>query len=134
MNTKPVTHPKSITWGATSLDGVKAVSIRQQGEVIADSSDGDKHPSVVALAGIGSEVIVSCDNIASISAVNIGAEAELRFTFEGARPGDAPITFTAPAAMLVDKRIEGKHGEIAGGFLKFVLRSPDGVTAPISAS
>lgn len=135
MNIKPVMNPKSVTWGSLSLNGVKAISMRQRGNVLRESADGDRFESVVALAKIGTELLLEGDNIAQqVGSTQIGSEAELRFTLDGARAGDEPITFSAPVAVLVEKRLEAKHGDLASSGLRFVLRSPDGVTAPISVS
>ena len=135
MNLKPVMNPKSVSWGALSINGVKAVYLRQNGTVLRDSSDADRFESVIALAKIGTEIILEGNNVAQqIGAAEIGNEAELRFTVDGARPGDEPITFTAPAAVLVEKRLDAKHGGLAVSNIHFLLRSADGVSAPISVS
>ncbi len=135
MNAKPVMNPKSVTWGSLSINGVKAVHLRQRGEVIRDASDGDRFESVVGLVRIGTEIVLEGENISQqIGETESGKEAELRFTIDGARPGDEPITFSAPAAVLVEKRLESRHGQLATGTLRFVVRSPDGLTAPVSVA
>ena len=135
MNLKPVMNPKSVIWGSISFNGVKSISLRQNGEVIRDYSDTDTYESVVALSKIGTELIIQGNNIhQQIGATEIGKEEELRFTLDAARSTDEPITFIAPNAVLIDKKFEGGHGSLAGCALRFVLRSSDGSTAPIGVS
>ncbi len=134
MNSNPVMNPKSVTWGSLSLDGVRSVIVRQKAATVADSSDGDLFESVVAAGGVATEAVVVCENIPRVFSALVGGEAELRFTLDGARPGDDPVTFVAPAAVLIERRVDGKHGEIASGVLRFSLRSADGTTAPLTVS
>ena len=135
MNLKPVMNPKSVTWGSVSFNGVKAVSFRQSGSAIRDCSDTDTFETVIALARVSSEVVLHGDNVdQQIGSTMIGGEAELRFTLDGARSGDEPITFVAPHAVLVDKKLQGGHGQLAAAAVRFALRSEDGSTAPIGVS
>ncbi|MFA4985982.1 MAG: hypothetical protein WC712_05315 [Candidatus Brocadiia bacterium] len=135
MNPNPLMNPRSVTWGALSIAGVKAISMRQRGRILRDSSDADRFESLVAVAAIGTEIILEGDDIAAqLRETALGAEAELRFTIEGATPSDDPVTISFPCAVLAERTVQSRHGDIANGVLRFVARSFDGTTAPMSVS